>query len=271
VKRVAGTPGETIAIRGGEIYIDGRLWQKSLRDQHALRTVVHDNRYSSSAAAPWKSQAGWLEFHPPRVADLPTSVDAPPTITDHDAYNPALARTVFDVFDVALRAYVRHQHQGELGWRIDDGWHLWELSYDLSSQTMKLARDNEEVASFHDSSARTTELNFEVVAIDRQIALAVDGSLVLHHAYEAQHSERKRRGAALAIRCTDQDAMIHNLRVERDIYWLDPGGLGEEWESQLAADEYLLLGDNVTVSNDCRHFGPVRTNALRGFVSPRNR
>jgi signal peptidase I len=287
VKRVVGLPGETIKIRGGEVYVDGRLWQKPLKDQQVLRVLVHDDAFlAEDGASPWRGEgwrvdakAGshrsdsaastWMEFHPPRVADLPAEVEVPPTITDYDAYNPALDRTVFEVFDLALRGRVDHSGKGRARWRIDDGWQLWELSYDFASHTAALNCNGESVATIQDARPPALGVDFEVAAVDQQIVLALDGKLVLHHPYDAGGGERRRRGALLALQCEGERMTVSRLRVERDTYWLDPGGLGEAWTSaKLGADEYLVLGDNVTVSTDSRHFGPVRAAAMRGVVLP---
>ena len=54
VKRVVGLPGDTIEIRGGDIYRDGQILRKSLANQRALRVLVydHDHRPPDYAFAP---------------------------------------------------------------------------------------------------------------------------------------------------------------------------------------------------------------------------
>ena len=42
MKRVVGLPGESVQVRHGDIYIDGRIERKSLAQQHALALLVHD-------------------------------------------------------------------------------------------------------------------------------------------------------------------------------------------------------------------------------------
>lgn len=46
VKRVVGLPGEAIEIRGGEIYIDGRIARKTGAQQRALRLLVYDHDHT---------------------------------------------------------------------------------------------------------------------------------------------------------------------------------------------------------------------------------
>ena len=45
VKRVVGLPGETIQIADGDVYIDGKIARKSLREQRAMRILVYDNDF----------------------------------------------------------------------------------------------------------------------------------------------------------------------------------------------------------------------------------
>jgi signal peptidase I len=45
VKRVVGLPGESIQIVQGDVVIDGRIARKTLREQRAMRILVHDNNF----------------------------------------------------------------------------------------------------------------------------------------------------------------------------------------------------------------------------------
>jgi signal peptidase I len=45
VKRVVGLPGESIQILGGNIFINGRIARKTLREQCAMRVLVYDDDY----------------------------------------------------------------------------------------------------------------------------------------------------------------------------------------------------------------------------------
>jgi hypothetical protein len=61
-----------------------------------------------------------------------------------------------------------------------------------------------------------------------------------------------------------------NLRVLRDIYYLDAQNLGGEWKSTASAG-YGLLGDNPPVSIDSRHWDhAIRREQILGRVLKRN-
>ncbi len=50
VKRVAGLPGESVEIRDGDLFIDGRPARKSLAEQRALRQIVYDQEFPPADA-----------------------------------------------------------------------------------------------------------------------------------------------------------------------------------------------------------------------------
>ncbi|MEQ8787943.1 MAG: S26 family signal peptidase [Pirellulaceae bacterium] len=61
VKRVVGLPGEEIAIRAGDLYVDGRIARKNLRQQQDLAVLVHDNDFRPRQNPPlpdrWQADA----------------------------------------------------------------------------------------------------------------------------------------------------------------------------------------------------------------------
>ncbi len=61
LKRVAGLPGETVHIRDGNVFVDGRLVRKTLAEQRALAISVHDARF-----VPNDAPAAIARFEPRR-------------------------------------------------------------------------------------------------------------------------------------------------------------------------------------------------------------
>lgn len=62
VKRVVGLPGETIHVRDGDVYIDGRIQRKTLTAQRALRIPVFDQNYQATQSdwiPRWLTDSGW--------------------------------------------------------------------------------------------------------------------------------------------------------------------------------------------------------------------
>ena len=122
VKRVVGLPEESIAIRAGDVYVDGQIVRKTLPQQHALAVLVHDSRYRSTdpalpprwhgvgAESQWEAGEGrfghpagdasaaidWLIYSHWRRSATDGKVVATP-VTDLCGYNQSLPRREEDV------------------------------------------------------------------------------------------------------------------------------------------------------------------------------
>ena len=297
VKRVIGLPGEQIAIRNGELYRNERLWQKTLAEQRALSQLVHDDRYSAAGESPWQpepseaarfnaSQAThtlsateeltWLSFHPPALQLVPNAAEHA-RITDIDLYNPAAARTINDVFDVRVTGRIELDAPGLVMWRLHDGWNAWRIEWNHTEYIAHLYHNEKhlglQVNLRPTPMADEQAFDFEVALCDQQIILVIDGQTCFEHDYSASEAARELGDSApISVGITQANAKITNLRVYRDIYWLDPLGLNRPWQADapLRENEYFLLGDNVPVSTDSRHLGPAPRNQLRGVVKARD-
>jgi hypothetical protein len=62
--------------------------------------------------------------------------------------------------------------------------------------------------------------------------------------------------ATIMVAARAGEVEIEQLRVWRDVHWLDPNLTDETWSvsRKLAEDEFFLLGDNPAVSKDSRHW-----------------
>lgn len=84
VKRVVGLPGETIYVRDGDVYIDGRIQRKTLAEQRAIRIPVFDQQFQATGVnwiprwltdPEWMSQDAAFAFNNVASRELPI-VDA---------------------------------------------------------------------------------------------------------------------------------------------------------------------------------------------------
>jgi len=117
VKRIAGLPGESIAICDGDIYADGRLCKKSLRlasgasgasqaSNSLPRVLVHDDANRSASGSRWKLRANtdpdeiaWLEYcHTPSLPK-PFQRGRLSPIKDNYGFNQSVSRSLNAVRD----------------------------------------------------------------------------------------------------------------------------------------------------------------------------
>lgn len=63
VKRIVGLPGEHVAVKAGDVWIDNRRVRKNLAQQRAVRILVHDHNFepeNDPAWQPrWQPEKGW--------------------------------------------------------------------------------------------------------------------------------------------------------------------------------------------------------------------
>ncbi len=132
VKRVVGLPGETVEIRGGDVYVDGQIQRKNLAQQRALAVLVYDADHPPTQTPPrgpmppprWRPnrpQSGWISTggcfthkHKANSENRPTDwlvyhhwhrmagggvIESP--VTDVCGYNPSQTRREEDVSEVS--------------------------------------------------------------------------------------------------------------------------------------------------------------------------
>ncbi|MFQ5734686.1 MAG: signal peptidase I, partial [Planctomycetaceae bacterium] len=58
VKRAVGLPGETVSVKGGDVWINGRRARKNLAQQRAVRILVYDHNFEPRNDPSWKPR--WL-------------------------------------------------------------------------------------------------------------------------------------------------------------------------------------------------------------------
>jgi signal peptidase I len=309
VKRIVGLPGERLAIRGGDLFVDGSRLRKSLAQYRPSAVVVHDNkhlaRHPSGVMQRWKvdrSDSGWevngngfrwtrrseaskfaLESSNDEdwliydhwrcyASPYPRFQTAP--ISDNLGYNQGESRTLREATDVTLSCQVSALGPGRLAVRIDDGREWFSVWLQPSKRQIAVKRGEQDfaLATFPaESKADTFELEFGL--LDQQVVVALDADEVIREAYEAAEVERKPIQQPLGIRSESLEVAIHDLLIRRDVYYLDYANTGEPWQLPKTIPEgsYFVLGDNPSLSEDSRHWKVpcISLKAIRGKVMAR--
>ena len=168
IKRVVGLPGETIQIRDGNLWLDGQLIQKSIREQKRTRILVHDSKKTSSENANWQAvdSAGarleaskhrfanrkfnfdresdnaklqWFQFCNQRNYDHRTDSDSPPVagevqawpIEDNYGYNQALTRNLNVVDEIFVAFKFSPVASRLIAWRFVDASNEYQFAVDI--------------------------------------------------------------------------------------------------------------------------------------------
>jgi hypothetical protein len=299
VKRLAAWPHEQLAIRDGNLYDDERIIRKTLSQLHAVRLLVHDNdfqpRKTSGLPPRWRgasenshwNEAGtgfriepsvaavttydWLQYeHWPCTADQRLRGVGTP-IMDNDSYNQGETnRPLNAVSDAMLSCRLRAVGTGRFALAASDGDVQFEVEIEPRKRVVLRSRGQRLVDRLLSTDFSRRAIKVEFGLCDQQVLLAIGGRTVLRFDYERPAGSRPEVLEPLAIGAAGMGLDISQLRVWRDVHYLDPQGLPRPWKASgpLAPDEFAMLGDNQPVSIDSRHWeeAGVPRRALVGHV-----
>jgi len=296
VKRVVGLPGEQIAIRDGDVYVNGQVARKSLAEQRAVAIPVFEDRYrrpdgngpeswQATAASAWQRDREGFRWQPRTAA---TSVENRATfpadalvyhhwrrdgandrwqespVVDSYGYNQTLPiRELHTVNDLLLSFRLQIDGRGALFIRGICGVHVFVAAIEDTGQA-SLSCDDRVVAQGSLAAVLgATEHLFEFSLIDRACTLAVDGEVVVEYLLPDARETAVGTSTPCAIGARGLSLAVRDLRVCRDLYYVAPvtnlveSSAGEE--CVLAGDEYFVLSDNSPVGFDSRYpaFGPA--------------
>jgi signal peptidase I len=285
VKRVVGLPGETIEIRDGDVYADGRIQRKAFEKQRAMAVLVHDAGRQPTldsstpprwrpdrAESTWESTEGrfthpeiddedradWLTYH--HVGRVGGQWQPCP-ITDVCSYNASQPRRVEDVHemtDLLLSLQVTSVvGKGILSIGATDGSDRFEVRIFPARRQFEVwwqgatapeAKGNVKVG--------LGGLRVEVSLFDQQFCVAFDGRTVVALPYEPRTRARRPNAAPFSIGSRSLGVVVEDVRVYRDVHYTHPIGLLNCWAldrpAKLGGDAFFVLGDNSPISEDSR-------------------
>lgn len=293
IKRVVALPGETLELRGGDVWVNQRPAERPGEVESQQSYLVHDDRRRSSSdrLRRWIAGPGWTEtgdgyrFTPPakagafeyahaRVDFRPNGVTEPSAILDDDPYNLHANRRLHEVRDIALACQLTAAQEANFTFGLHDGAAWCWAKWSAAETRWRLSR--EEVALDQRSAdALPADARIEFSRCDGRLRLTVNGLVVVEArlpptADDCEYSQRP-----LRIEAADGEIHVRDLVVRRDVFYLDPDDRGGDWRAPraLAPAEFALLGDNAPASVDSRRFAEygVRRERLLGVVIPWSR
>jgi hypothetical protein len=283
VKRVVASPGESLEVRGGELFIDGRIVRKSLAQFRAMAVPVYDDRFrprDSSLPARWRDdtrrwarsgesyhyagdlqpssqlrsepQFAWLTNYHWRCSSLPGLRTKETPVLDDYGYNLGPSRQLNFVTDLALSCRVKTDGEGCLAIALDDGRYNWQIRLWPRRGELALGRNGEKFVGGDFTRRNDEAWLLEAAICDGRILAAIDGLEVLAHEYDVPLSGLRPSSQPFALGAAGLAVEASDLIVTRDIYYLPPPGRGNWKIGPLGDDQYVLLGDNTAVSQDSR-------------------
>lgn len=304
VKRLVALPGESPAIRNGDLFLGDRIVQKSFEQFRSLAVLVHDADFEPKSAAAvaarwvplnsvsgWQAQPGEFSFQPSAMRDeldwlvyrnlrgfsapFPRNDEFP--VLDNDAFNPDSSRQLNRVADLSVSCQVQVEGAGGcLGFAYRDAHRPLEIRCwpDRGELELLTAGEIAETAPFPQLPL-AQGVQFEFAVYDQRIVLAVEGRPMFCRDLPAATEPAARPSLSsrpLAIGASGSRVTFRRLRVWRDIVWLAPHGQSDDWRPgrTLADGECWVFGDNPPVSDDSRRWPPgaVRRKSLLGQVLP---
>ena len=310
VKRLVGLPGETIEIRGGDLYANGRRLQKPPGTLDEFWLPVHDTYFGSLRSLPeesprwfptdepsrwrWQPVQGWqYQGGPEQRGELQFSHP----VSDVLAYNAEIgrparatdgARTPSEVLvpDLEIACHVtRAAGSGVWGF-------LWE--HRAERLTASIGADGTvTLAHSGGESGQGDTASQDQASAQGQLAAPLAGSTVRFAVRDGQAHLMQDRQVIAVLTLPDTptkaagegdsrpvvklfaeggELQLSRIQLFRDVYYLtaeqvDPYGVpGISNPISLAADEYLVLGDNSRSSRDARFFGPIPRQSVKGVV-----
>jgi len=283
IKRIVGLPGERVALRDGNVLVDGAVVVKTFAEQLALRQRVQrevlppmgasDQRWQSGTTTHWRFNGrvwqhsahlnktlDWLRYEHPRAEP----------ITDDVVTNVGLTRRLNLVDEFMLSAEVRVQGEGVLCLALDDGSTTVQVNLRLPESELVVVEGErgrfvERISALSRERLVRGKVRIEFSNFDQQLLLAIDGHVELRRRWP----QAKAAGTArpVSIGAQGLDVEIGSLTLYRDVYHSShavgaPPPRAAQWP--LGPDEYFLLGDNAPVSLDSRLWGPVPARLLVG-------
>jgi signal peptidase I len=306
IKRVVGLPGETIVLRDGDVYMDGRLARKSFAQARAMRVLVFDQERQppegwrdrwerqpdtgtdegTSLLLDERSGRQTLTYHNiPRLATTPSGARSDdsrskyPPLCDEYAYNGGLVAGSEAVHDFLIEADVELlAGQGTFMLRLCDGEDWVEVALPVG-RAGPVELQSWPAAGFARAVCRAggeadsllqpgRRHHVEMAFVDRRVNVSVDGRPVVEDADLPEPKSRSGVSRPVQFEAKGAALVLRNFRLHRDVHYTQSGNQAVGAEPvRLGVEQYFVLGDNSPNSQDSR-FWPQGAVSAGSILGP---
>lgn len=282
IKRVVGVSSEKIKILDGNLYLTpddadsfraidfSELIRKPLKVQQEMAILVHDTEFSDGSERWLKSSIDSnpdMRVFQPRIGYTAKSPRSPAVIEDSYGCNQNLARSLNET-DELLCQFEFSSVPDWIWVEFDIRGRHYVAEIRINRHSYKIFDLENPNTTNHASFRRQTQLPLKngttvvvVSSIDQQLIIAVNGQVVAKQLLVVGPGNVSAHPIQFKVSKTSsgEPVKINRIKLYRDIYYFS-GPLKAGPDGQLAPaifdakDGYLLIGDNVPLSFDSRHW-----------------
>ncbi len=288
IKRIVGLPGESILIQRGNLWTQtggqGKPLHKPFSVNQQIKMLVHDSKFTGKEArwqaspnSVWRHSANgyrmdaqpastgsaldWMAFQPRRCYRHPDYAEV--TVTeDYYGYNQSLSRPLNPVDELALATQFEVSPQARIGIEFATSGGRFRVILDWERNELKLLSllPGKENKTLSNKQVRLPAQGIlDINWFDQRVQVAIDNDLLLDFELSPATSSLSATPPAIG---GQGSVLLNRLQVYRDVYYFSDQG-----EALPAGRGYLLLGDNVPVSQDSRQW-PVPSVLAADILGP---
>ncbi len=232
-------------------------------------TLLHRPRETTGQTHDWINYRHHRNYpHFKNTADEAAETEWP-AIQDNNSYNQNVGRKLNDVHELAIQLdlNVRCGSTFKIQTTRPQGTCFLSFEVDPSSPQYQIEFSDGKRAATAEGTLQTAGEGPHAVSllfsnIDRRIKVAIDGDVLIDERdkFDDLVIPSKVLGSTLKFGFSDASwGIVTRCRIWRDIhYFAEAGPPKFGLPMTLEQGDYFVLGDNVAVSRDSRHFGPIK-------------